>query len=131
MFMPKAKGNAMREEFVDWFNQMYLEWQLGTGRPKKITDFGDYLGIDRSMVSRYLSGEALPSNDNTIKIANRLGDKVYDLLGWEKPAVDPDLEFFKQEKDRLTKKEWRELLDLVKKRKAKTGPLKAQNETGS
>jgi len=37
------------------------------------------------LLSKWLSGETIPANQNTIKIGNRFGKEIYDLMEWERP----------------------------------------------
>ena len=68
-----------------WLNRRFLEWQSSTGARKSIRDFSEYLGVDYSLLTKWLSGTAAPGNENVIILGNRLGPEIYDIRGWPRP----------------------------------------------
>ena len=76
-------------KFNQWLEQQYLDWEHQSGRRKTLQQFADYLGISSSLLSHYLSGSREPAAENLDKIADKLGDEVYDVL--ERPRPDPIL----------------------------------------
>jgi len=97
----------MRNDFSNWLNQKYLEWQIGSGGRKTISEFADYLNIPRSVVNHYLNGRTTPKRKNTEKIATKLGPEAYDLMGFQRP--DPEFKEIRRIYDKATEVEKIEL----------------------
>ncbi len=74
-----------RKEIALWLEKIFLEWQTQSGERKTQGDFAIYLEVDQSMLSRWINGQRLPTNENVIKLGNKLGPEIYDLLGWVRP----------------------------------------------
>ena len=70
-----------------WFNSKFVEWQNQEGERKTIIEFADYLGVNRSLLSYWMNGSRIPSEDNLIKIAFILGFEIYDILGIQRPNM--------------------------------------------
>lgn len=58
-----------------------MQFMQEMGDPKlTIGDLAKYLRVNRSLLSRYLSGGILPSYENAIRIANKWGDEYFDII---------------------------------------------------
>jgi hypothetical protein len=68
-----------------WLNQQFIGWQSATGTRKTIRDFGEHLGVDYSLLTKWLNGVAAPGNENVIILGNKLGPEIYDIRGWPRP----------------------------------------------
>lgn len=74
-------------EIKRWLNEKFLEWSQEEGERKTIREFSIYLDVHESLLARWMAGKILPGNENVIKLANKLGPIIYDLLEWERPIV--------------------------------------------
>lgn len=73
------------EAIAAWMNRAFLDWQSQSGSRKSIREFSEYLKVDYSLLTKWLSATAAPGNENVIILGNRLGPKIYDLRGWPRP----------------------------------------------
>lgn len=77
----------LTEAYLDYVNQ----------RRRKVGDneFARYLGVSVGSYNQWINGNRLPSYDNVIKLAAKLGPRVFDVLGYERVMVvaDPQLLF--------------------------------------
>lgn len=96
---------------AEWLENKFIEWIAKTGQRHTVTDFAQWLDISRTVVSRYLSGDRLPSKENIDKIAYRLGPEIYDLLGLQRP--DPQLIHIQTNWEFLTDEERQQIVSLV------------------
>jgi transcriptional regulator with XRE-family HTH domain len=78
---------AEKTPLSKWLDKKYLEWQIKEEESKNVTEFADYLGVNRSLLSYWMNGSREPSEDNLIKIAFKLGFEVYDILGQKRPNI--------------------------------------------
>jgi len=64
-------------------------------RKRKVTDskFAKYLGVSTASYNQWVNGNRMPSYDNVIKIAARLGPEIFDIMGYDRIAVsnNPDI----------------------------------------
>jgi transcriptional regulator with XRE-family HTH domain len=81
---------GIQMEFKQYLEKKYLEWQNREGGRKTITEFADFLGISQPTISNYMTGARKPDTEKAMKIANKLGIEVYDVLGIPRP----DLEYY-------------------------------------
>lgn len=70
---------------------MYLDWQsqVVQGRAS-LDEFAKYIGYSRSLISMWMSGKRLPTEDGIERLAELFGDDIYAVLG--KPAPNPYLQ---------------------------------------
>ncbi len=87
-------------DFKDWINKKFIEWEHASGRRRTLSDFANYLGVSRPIVSMWMNGARTPSRDNVHVLAKIFGAEIYDILGIQRP--DPDLEAIKDMWDALT-----------------------------
>jgi len=71
----------VKREFSRWFERKFVEWQNSTGKRKTIDEFAKWLGFKQPIVSLWMSGDRSPSQYSADRIALKLGDEVYTLLG--------------------------------------------------
>ena len=68
-------------EFKDWITKKYLDWRGDAiGRDRSIKKFSDFIGVSQPLMSRWMNEKNKPSLENAIKIADRFGNEVYDIL---------------------------------------------------
>jgi transcriptional regulator with XRE-family HTH domain len=63
----------------------YLAWQGSMGQRKTLEEFADYLNVSRPLLSFWMNGKRIPSEENLEKIASLLGDEIYDALDLPRP----------------------------------------------
>lgn len=84
--------NTDYKDFADFLEKKYLKWRAEQKTRKAgITQFADTLGIPRASLNNYMlrGTKPKPDDENLEKIAGKLGDEVYDVLGYRRP--DPVL----------------------------------------
>lgn len=76
--------------FGEWLDRRYVAWQNSEGGSRTMGEFAEFLEFPRETVSRWANGKKKP-NERFVadKLANKLGDEVYDVLGME--PTDPRL----------------------------------------
>lgn len=72
--------------FNMWIQLMYLDWQsqIKKGRAS-LDEFADYIGYSRSLVSMWMAGKRLPTDEGINRLSELFGDDVYEVLGKERP----------------------------------------------
>lgn len=48
----------------EFLTQSFLIWQAEKGERKTLEDFADYLGVNRSLLSYWMNGKRVPSEEN-------------------------------------------------------------------
>lgn len=86
-YNPTMDKQAELAAIAAWLNQAFIQWQAQQGARRTIRDFGEYLGVEYSLLTKWLKGVAAPGNENVIKLGNRLGPQIYDLRGWPRPEL--------------------------------------------
>jgi transcriptional regulator with XRE-family HTH domain len=76
--------------FKTWLEIAYLEWQAHNKKRATLDEFAKYIGYSRPLISMWLSGKRLPSEDGVRRLASLFGDELYDIMGFPRP--DPLLE---------------------------------------
>lgn len=81
-------------------------------RPASQAEYSSWLGISPNTLTRLINGLSLPSLDNLVQIANRLGPEAYDICGIPRLAPsDPKFQIFLEKWNGLTAKEQHRLID--------------------
>ncbi len=70
----------------EWITQKYLDWEKAQGKPQTYYNFSRYLDVPHSDLTLWISGNSLPEGDHLVKLANRLGEEIYDLLVKPRPV---------------------------------------------
>lgn len=83
--MRKIVEQPLRAKFAAWFNSKWAEWDAREGRRTTQYELSDYLKVTRAAIAQYASGRQVPEGTNLVRIANKFGDEVYDLLSVSKP----------------------------------------------
>ena len=99
------KLNSLQELLTE----KYLEYVNQRRRKVGDNEYARYLGVSVGSYNQWINGNRLPSYDNVIKLAAKLGPRVFDVLGYERVMVvaDPQLIFI-AERWRLLDNETRE-----------------------
>ncbi len=77
----------IKTPFAKWLDNQYLEWQRREGERRTVLEFADYLDVNRSLLSYWMNGSRIPSEENMIKIALKLGFEIYDVLKMDRPNI--------------------------------------------
>lgn len=82
-------------EFKDWISKKYTDWRGDTiGNEKSITQFANLLGINRSILTRYMNGTLKsPRLENVVSIA-KIYPEIYEILGISRPSLLLSIETF-------------------------------------
>jgi transcriptional regulator with XRE-family HTH domain len=107
------------KELKAFLNMEYLKWQQKEGGRRTIQDFADYLDVDRPTLSVWMNGKRVPDDRNVDKLAYRLGQDIYDVLGRDKP--DPRLVYITHNWSEISE----EGKEKISKEAAKYDPKKA------
>lgn len=99
-------------EFSEWLEKKYLEWQTQAGKRKTLTSFAKWLGVSKSLMSRYLNDKVTPSLDKVQIMASQLGPEIYDVLGLARP--DPAVRELQALYTAMPPEEQKEIMDIVK-----------------
>lgn len=96
-----------------WLDRKFLEWQTNEGESKNVSEFADYLDVNRSLLSFWMNGAREPNEENLIKIAFKLGFEIYDILEIKRPNI---LHLYAQRNwDKAPKKVQQELAKIISK----------------
>ncbi len=72
----------------DWLNQKFVEWEKSQGHKQSYYAFARYLEVSQSGLGQWMIGSGVPSGDDLLNIANKLGAEVYDILGLPRPNAE-------------------------------------------
>jgi len=71
----------------EYLTQKFLDWQATEGARKTLEDFANYLDVNRSLLSYWINGARVPSEENIEKISIKLGNEIYDVLDIPRPNI--------------------------------------------
>lgn len=120
------KLNALQalltEKYLDYVNQ----------HRRKVGDneFARYLGVSVGSYNQWINGNRLPSYDNVIKLAAKLGPRVFDVLGYDRVMViaDPEIIFIAERWGLLENDTRKQIIEHIRE---ETNPRKEiVNSTG-
>lgn len=69
------------EKLEEFLEAEHLKWMVREGKKKSQNDFAKWLGVASGSLSQWMNGMRLPSEENVHLLADKLGPKVYDILG--------------------------------------------------
>jgi len=69
----------------EWLTNKYLDWQKNEGGRRTIVQFAEWLDVPQTTVSSWLNGKAVPGGSKLIKLADKFGPEIYQLLGVDTP----------------------------------------------
>jgi transcriptional regulator with XRE-family HTH domain len=78
----------MKKHFANLLKRKLLEISLSKGEIITQSEFARMLGIPQGSMSQYINGTRLPNEENTHKIAKKLGIEVYQILDMPIPLPD-------------------------------------------
>lgn len=72
--------------YQEWLDQKYKEWEhTQTGR-QTYYNFAHYLDVNHTLLAQWMNGVSQPEGDDLEKIADKLGDEIYGLVGATPPS---------------------------------------------
>lgn len=74
-----------RNDFSQWLEMQFIEWMARDRKRKTVTAFAAWMGINPSLMTRYMNGQMRPTGEKVDKIAAKLGPEIYDVLGLARP----------------------------------------------
>ncbi len=72
----------------DWLNQKFVEWEKAQGHKQSYYAFARYLEVSQSGLAQWMIGAGVPSGDDLLNIANKMGAEIYDIIGLPRPNAD-------------------------------------------
>ncbi len=72
----------------DWLNQKFIEWEKAQGHKQSYYAFSRYLEVSQSGLGQWMVGNGVPSGDDLLNIAKKLGAEIYDILGLPRPNAE-------------------------------------------
>lgn len=72
----------------DWLNQKFMDWEKAQGHKQSYYAFARYLEVSQSGLGQWMVGTGVPSGDDLLSIASKLGPEVYDVLGLPRPNTE-------------------------------------------
>lgn len=79
-------------EFKDYLLNEFWKWEKTTGKRQSMSSFALYLGVKQSAFAHWIGGNIIPGKENVDKLAAKLGNEIYKVLGLpepEEPNVPP------------------------------------------
>lgn len=66
----------------------FIEWEKSTKRRQTYSAFARYLNVKTPTLTQWRLGGYVPSGENLIKVADKLGPEVYKAIGLPAPDLD-------------------------------------------
>ena len=105
----------MTNKLSVWLNERFLDWEQQQGRRQTISAFARYLGVPQSSLSSWMAGAYVPSGENLLVIASKLGAEIYEILGLSQPPIpDRELAYIASVWNKLHQKDRDELLASIR-----------------
>jgi Helix-turn-helix. len=101
----------------EFLTRKFIEWQHKTGQRKTVEDFASYIGVERSLLSKWLNGRQTPGPESKRLIIERYGIEAIEAFD-----EDPDLYAVKEIWDYLSPETRRKLREQAES-------LASKNET--
>ena len=78
---------SLNGNLSDWLEQRYLAWRSQQDRNNdSVSAFARYLHVSQSLVDAFMNGRRSSMSQATAdRIADKLGDEIYDLVGLPRP----------------------------------------------
>jgi transcriptional regulator with XRE-family HTH domain len=73
-----------------WLEVNFLDWQAENKKRATLQEFAEYIGYSRPLISMWMTGQRLPTEDGVKRLAELFGPDVYDIL--EMPRPNPHLQ---------------------------------------
>lgn len=81
--------NALQDKFAfkDWLEQQFLGWQRERRQRETLTAFAEYLNVSENTLKKWIGGTRKPTGVSVDRLADKLGDEVYDILNVPRPDI--------------------------------------------
>jgi len=108
--------------------EAYLEYVNQRRRKVGDNEFARYLGVSVGSYNQWINGNRLPSYDNVIKLAAKLGPRVFDVLGYDRVMVvaDPQLLFIAERWGLLEHDTRQQIIDHIREETAERKAVATQ-----
>lgn len=107
--------------FQDFLNDEFIKWMVKDRRARSQNDFARYLEVSAASLSQWMSGTREPAGDNIHKLGDKLGPRVYEILGLP-PMMprDPGVMFIAKLWPRLNDDQKQRILDVAEEMQFQT-----------
>jgi hypothetical protein len=72
----------------DWLNQKFIEWEKMQSHKQSYYAFARYLEVSQSGLGQWMAGSGVPSGDDLLNLARKLGPEVFDVMGLPRPNAE-------------------------------------------
>ena len=72
----------------DWLNEKFTDWEKEQGQRQSYYAFARYLEVSQSALAQWMMGSSVPTGEDLLSIASKLGPEVYDALGAPRPTAE-------------------------------------------
>lgn len=77
----------------NWLDERFRKWADQPGGRTVTRWFADYLGVDEKLLGSWMAPKKRgapkdppePSGESVVRIGNKLGPEIYDIMGWPRP----------------------------------------------
>lgn len=77
------------KQFKEWLEAQYIAWRSAqTAKRVSLARFAEYLEISPGALNMYLLRGSVPTGANLIRLADKLGPEIYDVLDVPRPDGD-------------------------------------------
>ena len=73
--------------FQEWLEQKYAEWEQTQSTRQSYYNFSRYLDVAHTDMAQWVSGVSRPFGDDLAKLAAKLGNEIYSILGIASPTI--------------------------------------------
>ncbi len=73
-------------EFSSWLNLRFLDFESRKRKRVTLTEWAQHLGFSAAVVSNWMHGHRTPDSRSVDKLAKKLGQEVYSVLGIVPPT---------------------------------------------
>lgn len=77
--------NPIYPKLAKYMEDQFVKYRMKHGFMKSQSDFAAWIGISQANINRYINGVQMPSIPKIIKIAEKLGPEIYDVLDLQRP----------------------------------------------
>lgn len=78
--------NPIYPKLAKYMEDEFVKYRMKHGFMKSQSDFAAWIGISQANINRYINGVQMPSTPKIIKIAEKLGPEIYDVLDLQRPC---------------------------------------------
>lgn len=121
--MPEKPKN-----FSIYLEKTYVEWERAKGARRTLSDFAEFLGVDKAVLSNWINAKRIPTGPSVALLVGKLGPTVYDALGLQRP--DPMLQMLTVVAGDLSEDGKVKLIKFGKDLQAKEAAAKEQKGKG-